>query len=94
MNDVANADVKAPRISKDLVIQTVGWIGAITMLLAFFLTSFSGYPADGMLAILLNMGAGATIALASWTRRAYQSVFVNTIWFFIGLATLLKGVIG
>lgn len=75
---------------KDHVIQAIGWGGAILILVAYFLTSFIGIRADGALSIGLNMTASAAIAMASWTRRAYQSVFVNVIWLLIGLFTLIK----
>jgi hypothetical protein len=74
----------------DRSVQVAGWLGAVLILLAYALTSYFKLPIDGPLSLVLNISGSAMIAHASWRRRAYQSVFTNSVWILIGLATLVK----
>lgn len=74
----------------DDVIQAMGWAGAVAVLAAYALTSMEIVGPVDALPIALNVAGAAGIALASWKRRAFQSVLVNVAWLFIGLATAVK----
>ena len=79
-----------PMPRTDAHIQTIGWLGAAAVLAAYALTSMSVVRPDSGTSLALNMAGAAGIALASWKRRAYQSVLVNVIWLLIGVATVVK----
>lgn len=76
--------------TSDAVIQGLGWVGAAAVLAAYALTSLETASPTHAPVIALNVAGAAGIALASWKRRAYQSVLVNVAWLLIGIVTVIK----
>lgn len=79
-----------PMVNKDTSIQALGWLGAAAVLAAYALASLDVMRPDSATSLVLNMTGAAGIALASWKRRAFQSVLVNVVWLLIGMATVIK----
>ena len=68
----------------DLVIDTLGWSGALLVLVAYALVSTRFVEGDSLMYQALNV-VGATLLLANTAYKgAYPSAFVNMIW--IGIA--------
>jgi len=83
-------------MGKNLSIQFFGWYGAIALLSAYALVSFSVLDAGGVFYQLLNISGSLGIIAVSWhkfskgDRRSYQPALLNLVWAMIGLLALLK----
>lgn len=74
------------------LIEIAGWYGALAILLAYGLASFSILKTTDWVYQLLNASGALGILGTSLQRRAYQPAFLNGIWAvvaIIGLITIL-----
>jgi len=74
--------------------EIVGWYGAFALLLAYALASFSVIPADGIWYQLLSVTGCGGIAVVSLHKKTYQPAALNIIMVLIGLAALMRIVLG
>ena len=72
-----------------LLIETIGWLAALTMLTAYVLLTMGKVDSRSSLYHWLNVGSGAGLILNSGWNGAYPSVFINVVWLFIGLYGIL-----
>jgi hypothetical protein len=68
---------------------SLGWIGALLLLLAYALVSFKKLAADSLWYQGLNVVASALLAINTIYHQAYPSSFVNVIWTFIAIFAIL-----
>lgn len=71
-----------------LIIDILGWIGAVCLLLAYFLVSRKKLAGDSLNYQLLNLVGGALLTTNSLYYGAFPSVAVNIVWIGIALLTL------
>ena len=68
-----------------LIFDSIGWIGAILLLLAYALVSFKKLAADSLAYQGMNVAASILLAINTLYHRAYPSSFVNIVWTFIAI---------
>ena len=74
----------------DLLMEVVGWIGAVLILAGYFLLSAGKLDARSPAYQWLNVvGAAGFIANSSWN-GAWPSAALNVIWVGIGLVALVR----
>ena len=71
-----------------LIIDILGWVGAVCLLLAYFLVSRKKLAGDSRNYQLLNLVGGALLTTNSLYYGAFPSVAVNVVWIGMALLTL------
>jgi len=72
-----------------VLFDTLGWIGAFLLLLAYALVSFKKLAADSLVYQGLNVAASVLLAINTIYHRAFPSSFVNIVWTFIAIFAIL-----
>ncbi len=72
-----------------LIFDSLGWIGAILLLLAYAMVSFKKLAADSFAYQGMNVGASILLAINTLYHRAYPSSFVNIVWTIIAIFAIL-----
>ena len=72
-----------------IIIDTIGWIGAVTYLIAYGMVSAKKLEADSWAYQGMNMFAGTLLIINNFYLRAYPSTALNTVW--VGIAILTLG---
>ena len=78
---------------KTKMIEIIGWYGAIALLGAYALVSFSLIKSDSLLYQLLNLTGAVGIAWVSIYKKAFQPGVLNVIWAIIALIAIIKLII-
>jgi hypothetical protein len=73
-----------------IIIDIMGWVGAILLLLAYALVSSRKLAGDSVRFQLLNLSGGLLLAANSAYHGALPSVAVNAVWIVIGVVALLR----
>lgn len=74
----------------ELLIEIVGWTGAIEVLVAYILISAHKVNAGNAWYQLLNLTGALFLIVNTFYKQAYPSAFVNIIWAGIAVYSLLK----
>lgn len=77
-------------ISSKIIIDIVGWYGALALLAAYFLVSFNFIAGEGLVFQILNFTGAVAIIAPSIPKKDYQPAFLNIVWALIGLVALIK----
>jgi peptidoglycan/LPS O-acetylase OafA/YrhL len=72
------------------VTATIGWSGAIGLLLAYLLLLGHRVAADGRVYLSLNFLGSAGLAVCTSAAHAWPSAAVNLIWLVIGAGPLVR----
>ncbi len=72
------------------VIAVIGWLGAISLLLAYLLLLRHRIAADGRVYLSLNFLGSAGLAVSTSAAHAWPSAAVNVIWLVIGVGPLVR----
>lgn len=72
------------------LIEIIGWYGAIALLGAYTLVSFSLVKSDSLSYQLLNLTGAIGIAWVSIYKKAFQPGVLNIIWAIIALIAIIK----
>ena len=59
---------------------TIGWVGAVALLIAYALISHKKWEGDSAAFQLLNIGGSLLLAANTIFYGSYPSTFVNLIW--------------
>ena len=70
--------------------EIVGWYGAIAILIAYALVSFSLVTPTSLVYQLLNLTGGVGIVFNSFKHKAYPSGILNIIWSIIAAVAILR----
>jgi len=70
------------------LIDLIGFAGAILVLAAFALSNTRSVRVTPRALAVMNLGAGATLALNGLVHHAWPSTVVNTVWFVIAAVAL------
>ena len=74
-----------------LLVDIVGWIGALSILAAYGLLSFGKLPGHSRFYHVLNVLGAAGLIINSGWNAAYPSAALNLIWMAIGLYGMTRG---
>jgi drug/metabolite transporter (DMT)-like permease len=77
-----------------ILIDVIGWIGAISILVAYALVSTRKLEGNSIPYQLLNLAGGACLIVNTIYYRAYPSTFVNLVWAGIAICTIVTHGIG
>lgn len=77
-------------MNKKIVLEVVGWYGAVAIVCAYFLNSFSVISATGFWYQFLNTTGAVGIVIVSWRKQAYQPMVLNSVWTLIGGVALIR----
>jgi multidrug transporter EmrE-like cation transporter len=72
-----------------IIIEVLGWYGAITILTAYALVSFEVTELNSFVYALLNGTGSAGILIVSYYKKAYQPALLNLIWLLVTILTLI-----
>jgi len=75
-------------MSAKFIVETLGWVGTITYLIAYALVSFKKTEGDSVLYQCMNIFAGILLVIYSLYLKAYATTGLNAVWAIIGLYTL------
>jgi hypothetical protein len=74
----------------NILIEIIGWVGAIEVLAAYFLISYNKVSNKSALYQFLNLTGAIFLIINTIYLKAYPSAFVNVIWMFIAGVALWK----
>jgi len=72
------------------LIETIGWIGAVLVLLAYFLITTRKLDAERRLYHAMNLAGGTGLAVNAIANNAYPSAAVNLVWIAVASYGILK----
>lgn len=81
-------------MNKEKMMEIIGWYGALAIIGAYFLSSFSIISSQTAFYQILNVTGAIGIVLISLRKKVYQPAVLNIIWTVIGLIALLKIILG
>lgn len=76
----------------EILLEIIGWSGALLVLLAYSLNSFENSKISFGTYQTLNLVGGSLLMLYTYKRFAYASATVNLIWIVIAIASLYKNI--
>ena len=62
-----------------------GWIGALLILLAFWLLTFKAVHSHSYTYLALNLIGGTLLAYETWSKGSYSSLILNLSWVIIAI---------
>ncbi len=71
-------------------IEFLGWYGALAIVLAYGLLSFSFLTSTNIWYQILNGTGALGIFIESYHKKDYQPAVLNTIWIIIAIAAIAK----
>ena len=75
---------------KEILIETYGWTGSLSVISAYTLTSFES---DELLLIdILNLYGSLAIGLRCYRARVWQATLLEIAWFGVGSYSLIKNI--
>lgn len=73
-----------------MLIEIVGWAGAIAVLAAYALLSMGRLHGRSLVYQLTNIGGALGMTINGLAHAALPSVFTNVVWMLVGLITLVR----
>ena len=70
--------------------EVCGWIGAVLVLVAYYLVTVGKVKADSMYFQLINILGASLLVLYTYHCHAFASMIVNLIWIVIGFTSVFK----
>jgi hypothetical protein len=74
----------------DLALEIFGWLGAILVVTAYTLSSFSVLQPTSIIYQLMNLIGSVGILIVSAKKRNYQPVLTNIVWLTIALIGIIS----
>ena len=72
----------------ELIIDTIGWLGAVLVLYAYFMVSTKKLAGDSLHFQAANISGAFCLIINTYYHHAYPSAVVNVIWIGIALFAL------
>lgn len=72
------------------VIEIIGWVGAVSLLFAYYLIQTDKVIADNKIYIALNIVGSLFLLINTYHHGAYPSMTANFIWLMVGLFTVCR----
>lgn len=76
--------------SKQLFAEIAGWYGAVAILSAYILVSFTVISGDGVIFQLLNLTGALGIIAIAVHKKVKQSVVLNVFWAAVAIIALVR----
>jgi hypothetical protein len=73
-----------------LLVDAVGWIGALSLILAYAAVSFRKMASDGTWYQLMNAVGSFLLIINTVYYHAYPSAFVNVVWISIAVIAHIR----
>lgn len=80
-------------MNKKIIGEIVGWYGAIVIILAYALLSFSIIASTDLVYQALNITGALGLMYISFKKKAYQPGVLNIIWVIIATVAMVKIVV-
>ena len=77
-------------MENNILVDVLGWIGAISFLVAYVLVSAKRWEGDSLPYQFLNLAGGACLIVNTIYYRAYPSSFLNLVWSGVAVYTIVK----
>ena len=74
----------------DIVIRSLGWVGSIEILIAYWLVSNQKLDSKSMNYQLLNLSGSFFLIVLTCYTKTWAAVFLNVVWFIIALIAVIK----
>ncbi len=74
----------------DVIIDVIGWVGAIFVLYAYFMVSTKRLEGDCLHYQAVNIFGALCLIVNTYFHHAYPSAVVNVIWILIGVYSLVS----
>ncbi len=74
----------------DMIFDIIGWIGALLVVLAYFLVSTKKFPPHSRIYQLMNLFGAIGVGINSFIQKAYPSVGIQIVWILIAIYGLYK----
>jgi len=68
-------------MSKDFVVEIIGWLGITAILTGYLLVTFNLIISQSIQFQGLNLFGALGVIISSWAKKNYQIVVLNVIWF-------------
>ncbi len=72
----------------EMIIDTIGWLGAVLVLYAYFMVSVKKLAGDSLHFQAANISGAFCLVINTYYHHAYPSAVVNIIWIGIALFAL------
>ena len=72
------------------LIELSGWLGAILVLIAYYMVTSGKAGADSHIFQLINIIGAGFLIYYTYNCRAFASMTVNILWVFIGMNSFVK----
>ncbi len=73
-----------------IIFETLGWVGMITFVIAYYGVSFGKLKADGLLYQWMNFLGAIAIGFSVFVKHAWPAFALEVVWGGIALATLIR----
>jgi len=77
-------------MNKKILIEIFGWYGALAIMSAYCLNSFSFISVDDLSYQLLNVTGALGMIAISYYKQTYQPLAINILWVLIGGLALVN----
>lgn len=74
----------------NLLIEILGWCSVIAILGAYTLLSFNFLLSSSLIYQLLNITGAIGLIIEAYSKKDYEPVILNIIWFLIALISILR----
>ncbi|MEY2423163.1 MAG: hypothetical protein QOI95_3230 [Acidimicrobiaceae bacterium] len=74
----------------NVIVEVLGWSGAVLVIGAYLLSTRDIWPASGTKSAVVNVVGAALLTTNAWYHRAFPSAALNVVWIAIGAATLAR----
>tara|TARA_R110000737_G_scaffold93371_1_gene126526 strand:+ start:3230 stop:3475 length:246 start_codon:yes stop_codon:yes gene_type:complete len=75
---------------KNILIEGLGWVGAVLLLAGFALTSYGFLEGVSFEFQLLNLLGSGLLAVYTYIKKAYPNTVLNIIWIAISVAAIIN----
>ncbi|WP_052143779.1 CBU_0592 family membrane protein [Wocania ichthyoenteri] len=72
------------------IFQIIGWFGAASYLISYFLLSINKLKANSITYQLMNVIGGICLVISAYDTKDKPNLFTNFVWMCIGLATIIS----
>jgi hypothetical protein len=73
-----------------ILIEAIGWIGAVEVIIAYGMNSSGRIKADSVTFQVLNLTGAIFLIVNTWFNESYPSMVINIIWTAIAVAALFR----
>lgn len=72
------------------IYEIIGWIGASSYIIAYFLLSINKLKGDSVVYQLMNVIGGLCLVISAYSTKDKPNLFTNLVWMFIGIFAIIS----